>query len=120
MLLRHKVGYPYSFVATYRKDGQLHTMELSIPRDPEIWARHWQFRRMITNPDMILQFCHMNARELERRGCEDVEIRAHVEASLNGRKPEPLIDPDVNLAAVPRNLWHADWIAPLTEPLPEK
>jgi hypothetical protein len=75
---------------------------------------------MITNPDMILQFCHMNARELERRGCEEVDIRAQVLVSLNGRNPQYLIDPNVNLAAQPRNLWSADWIAPLLQPLPQK
>jgi len=38
--------------------------------------------------------------------------------SLNGRPPATILDPDRDLAAVPRDLRHADWILPLTEPLP--
>jgi len=120
MLLRHKAGYPPAFLATYRKGGQVQDERLAVPTDPEFWWRHWQYRKMITNPDMILQFCHKSARELEQQGCEDVDIRAHVLVSLNGRTPQYLVDPNVNLAAQPRNLWSADWIVPLTQPLPEK
>ena len=74
---------------------------------------------MITNPDMILQFCHMHARELELQGCEQVAIHAQIVVSLNGRDPQYMIDPRVNLASAPRNFWPAVWIAPLREPLPQ-
>ena len=33
--------------------------------------------------------------------------------SLNGRRPQPMIDPNVDLAAQPRRIGHADWIVPL-------
>lgn len=41
-------------------------------------------------------------------------------SSLNGRRPQLLIDPEVNLAAEP--LWprRRAWIRPLTEPLPDR
>jgi hypothetical protein len=38
-------------------------------------------------------------------------------ASLNGRKPQLLIDPAVDLAAQPRFAFHRSWILPLHEPL---
>lgn len=65
-------------------------------------------------PDMILQLCHHVADDFRRHGYPDIQIRAHASVSLNGRTEQLLIDPDVDLAAEPRTLWHSNWITPLT------
>ena len=44
-----------------------------------------------------------------------MEVRARTFVSLNGRRPQPLVDPDVDLAAQPRDLSHASWIVPLRD-----
>jgi hypothetical protein len=68
-------------------------------------------------PDMILQFAHYIARIWEsEQNIRGVEVRARVCVSLNGRKGALLIDPNVDLARVERNLRHADWILPLEQP----
>lgn len=72
---------------------------------------------MTTRPDMILNFSHHLADELRKQGYEQIEIRAEVWASLNGRKLQLLVDPTVNLAAQPSSLLPAKWIIPLIEPL---
>jgi vitamin K-dependent gamma-carboxylase len=84
---------------------------------PEDYLERWQVRKMSTRPDMILQFSHYLADELRQEGYDQVEVRAKVLSSLNGREPQLLIDPEVNLAAEKRTLAHAPWIMPLTEPL---
>ena len=67
-------------------------------------------------PDMILQVSHYLAEHFQKKGYPDVEVRAHVIVSLNGRPPQILIDPDVNLAKVRARLWPpASWIMPLKE-----
>lgn len=79
-------------------------------------ARH-QVDEMASRPDMILQFAHHLSREwAERRKVPGVEVRARVCASLNGRKPALMIDPERDLARVERSLGHADWILPLEQP----
>ncbi len=40
-------------------------------------------------------------------------------ASLNGRKPELFIDPNVDLMKVPRGSGIDPWVLPLTNPIPE-
>jgi hypothetical protein len=65
---------------------------------------------------MILDLAHGLADEYRRRTEKPIEVRALVLASLNGRKPQLLIDPAVNLAAEPRGWRHRRWIMPLTEP----
>lgn len=81
--------------------------------DPHAYLTPWQLQKMSNRPDMILQFSHHLADELRGQGRERVEVRAQVMASLNGRPPQWLIDPTVDLAAQPRNLEPASWIVPL-------
>ena len=80
--------------------------------DPEDHLTYWQADKMSTRPDMILQFAHYLADSMRKTGYGRVEIRARVEASLNGREERLLIDPTVDLAAEPRSLKPASWIEP--------
>jgi hypothetical protein len=80
-----------------------------------------QDSKMASQPDMILQFAHHLADTWRRR--EQVaapEVRALVLSSLNGREPAQLIDSTRDLARVPRDLYAAEWILPLTAPLPAR
>jgi hypothetical protein len=70
----------------------------------------WQREEMSGRPEMILQFAHHLAAELRAQGRPAIEIRAVALVGLNGRKPQPLIDPTVDLAAVQPSLWPAPWI----------
>lgn len=76
-----------------------------------------QRSKVVTRPDMILQFSRYLAEEKRREGFENVEVRVRAMTSLNGRERQLLIDPTVDLAKQPRNLLPAPWIVPLTEPL---
>ena len=78
--------------------------------DPGELLADWQLRKMATRPYMIRQFAHHLS---ERNG--GARVYARVSASLNGRPPHPLIDPEVDLAAEPPSWWKADWILPLVE-----
>ncbi len=79
-----------------------------------------QLKKIATHPDIILQFSHYLAELKRREGYENVEVRARVMSSLNGRKPQLLIDPNADLAKKQLSLWQADWILPLTERLPPR
>jgi hypothetical protein len=107
MLLRSKYGTA-EFVLTDRNTGETWTVQPG----GHLSAR--QFEKMPGTPDMILQFAHYLA-DVQRREGRDVEVRANVSVSLNGRIPQPLVDPSVDLAAQPRSLRPASWILPLEE-----
>jgi hypothetical protein len=79
--------------------------------DPTEYLAPWQVSKMSTRPYMIRQFAH----HLAGLSIEDAEVYVRVAASLNGREPQPLIDPDVDLAAEPISWWKADWILPLAD-----
>lgn len=70
----------------------------------------WQLDEMCGRPEMILQFAHVLADELRKKGKPRIEIRAVARVSLNDRSRQLLIFPDVDLAAVQPSLLPARWI----------
>ena len=67
---------------------------------------------MATHPDMLLQYAHHLAAKYAAKG-QSVQVFATAKVTLNGREPQLLVDPEVDLAAQPRTLWPAAWIRPL-------
>ena len=79
-----------------------------------------QARKMPRIPDMILQFAHhLDDIWAVERGIPNVEVYATVKTSLNGRPYVLMINPDIDLAKIERNLAHANWILPLKVSLKE-
>jgi hypothetical protein len=80
-----------------------------------------QQRKMSARPQMILDFAEYLEELLEDEGYQGWEVRGRFFASLNGRKYQPLIKPEVNLTEV-SDPWmsHADWILPLEIPLSDR
>jgi hypothetical protein len=110
MMLRGKRA-AVSFIATYPETGQ------SGPININRYLTERQAIKIGKDPRMIHQFCRYLAAEAAKAGFEGVQIRAIVLVSLNGRKPQLLIDPTVDLAAQPPTWDRLPFIMPLTEPL---
>jgi vitamin K-dependent gamma-carboxylase len=110
MKLRDKTGYG-EFTARDPATGKTWRI------DPRNYLTKRQESDMYEHPDEILQFAHLVAEEHAREGKGRLEVRAKVWVRLNGRKPELIVDPEVDLAAQPRSIGRWSWIRPLTEPL---
>jgi hypothetical protein len=110
MKLRTKSGEAI-FTVTHPQTGQTWIIK------PAGYLKSHQLMKMTTKPELILQFGHHLAEEKRREGYAGVEVRAHVIVSLNGREPQLLIDPNVDLAKEEVSLMPARWIVPLTTPL---
>jgi hypothetical protein len=110
MKLRTKGGEAV-FSVTHPPSGQTWTIK------PDDYLASHQVVKMITKPDLVLQFSHHLAEEKRREGYDNVEVRARVMVSLNGRQRQLLIDPNVDLAKEHVSLLPASWIVPLTTPL---
>jgi hypothetical protein len=110
MKLRTKSGEAV-FTVTHPLSGQTWTIK------PADYLKSHQLTKVTTKPELILQFGHHLAEEKRREGYEGVEVRAHVMVSLNGRQPQLLIDPNVDLAKEEVSFMPARWIVPLTTPL---
>ncbi len=75
-----------------------------------------QNSKMATRPDLILQFAHFLRDQNTLPGETPIEVYADTKISLNGRKPQRLIDPSVDLGKQEKKLFGTDnWILPLTQ-----
>jgi hypothetical protein len=111
MMLRHKDSEGF-FLLTDASTGE----EWAV--DPREHLTSRQASKMASRPEMVLQFAHYLEQRARRDGHSDVEVRANFVSSLNGRAPQMLIDPAVDLTQVRRPwLGHADWILHLETPL---
>lgn len=80
-----------------------------------------QSEKFARDPELVRQFAHFVADQFEADTGRRPEVYAFVLASLNGRKPQLLIDPNHNLARASRGaLRQPGWVLPLTETLPAK
>lgn len=109
MLLRAKVT-GLRVYGTDPKTGRSGTIDLRN------YLSQRQLRVVGRDPRMIHQLCLFISNDLESKGFQDIELRVLALASLNGRKPQLLIDPTVDLAREPRDLSYPDWIVDLHEP----
>jgi len=110
MMLRNKNVF-VRFYATDVAKGE--TGEIPVDR----MLNGLQLRELVVSPDQIVATARLFAEMARQAGIEQVEIRAVVLVSLNGRKPQLMIDPELDLLTVDRTWGHQPWIVPLTEPL---
>lgn len=95
-------------------------IDQTFPVNPRQFLNKRQRLVMSYLPDMCLQFAQYLATTLPRAGPKPLQVRAQVFASINGRKPAPLIDPNVDLASEPRTLGRPRWLLSIREPLPPR
>jgi hypothetical protein len=106
MMLRQKYARPRFFVT-------LPETQRTLEVDPLDHLIQWQFYWMSTRPHLILQYAHLLRDEYASEGEGVPEVRAHVVATLNGRPPQLLVDPRVDLAQEKYGWGGVDWIVPL-------
>ncbi|MEM6260920.1 MAG: HTTM domain-containing protein [Bacteroidota bacterium] len=77
-----------------------------------------QARKFVTRPEMAWQFAQHLETHYRQQGIEDVAVYVNARVRLNGRKPMPLIDPEVDLTSVEWDpIRPSSWILPLPEGL---
>ncbi len=123
MMLRRKEVY-IRFYATDRQSGQ--TLEIPI----DLFLNPRQIQAMAVSADQIVAIAPYLKNEvvipylesqpqLQDNSAPQVEIRVLALASLNGRNPQLMVDPDLDLTTVQRTWRDQPWIIPLREPLRE-
>jgi len=86
--------------------------------DPRDYLSDRQTWKMIVRSDMVHQFAGHLERVWQEAGHTDVQVRAEIMKSLNGRPPQLFVDPQVDLTAVPLRYFRSDpWVLALREPV---
>ena len=73
-----------------------------------------QHRMMEHDPEMMRQLAGHLAGKLREGGLGGVEVRVITSISFNGRRKQPMVDPNADLASIAHG--KGDWIEPLREP----
>jgi hypothetical protein len=84
--------------------------------DPRALLTPRQLDKMKQYPDLIFEFGRFVGEQLRQAGKPQDEVRVYALISLNGRRPQLEIDPQLNLATVAPSEEYR-YILPLTEPL---
>jgi hypothetical protein len=79
---------------------------------PLQYLTRYQAKMMASQPDMIVDFAQLVARDFAQRGVRDPQVTVDAFASLNGRRMARLIDPTVDLAQQRDGLVPKSWILP--------
>ncbi len=105
MMLRTKGGSTH-----YRVIDTETNMRIPIKLDDYLTKK--QQRGATTKPDVIWQFAQHLKKDFASQG-KDVKIYVSAYVSVNGRPFKQLINPEIDLASVPWEIFkHSDWILP--------
>jgi vitamin K-dependent gamma-carboxylase len=87
----------------------------TTPINPRRFLIQHQIERMSRDPEMLREFAAFLKRGLAAAGTP-AEIHVLAIVSLNGRRPQLLLDPEIDLGGQQRTWRTAPWIVPLNEP----
>jgi hypothetical protein len=111
MMLRDQFVQGYFYVTDPNVDRTTQMSPARFLTASQLESLYWQ-------PDTIVQFAHYLAKKLPRAGPVPLKVEARLFVSINGRKPELFVNPNVDYAIEPRPLTKPRWLLPLNEPLP--
>ncbi len=84
--------------------------------DPHTALTSTQINTLIQDPRIIVRFAHFLADDAQHKGIKNVEVKAKVLISYNGRTPQLIIDQDKDLLTVSTNATEVpQWVLPLAE-----
>ncbi len=117
-VLWHEQGMRFSWRVMIReKNGHLiyHISSASHPKqrweiNPKDYLTWRQVIEMSSQPDMIVDFAKYLLKIAKEKGISDPIIQVDSMVSLNGRKPQRMIDPNVDLLHLPSDF--NQWILP--------
>ncbi|MBI5088765.1 MAG: HTTM domain-containing protein [Actinobacteria bacterium] len=102
-------GYYLSWRVMLTEKSALLDFVVSDPTTGEQWIAEptlvltdWQAAQAAIRPDLLLATAHLVDGYYRDRLGHDVEVRARSFVSINGRAPQPLADPTIDLSAVSR------------------
>ena len=109
VMVREKMG-SITYLVKRRTDGRVWEV------NPAKYLEPRQLSEMSGQPEMIRQLAFHIKDDFESRHKTEVEVRVRALASLNGRSPAPLIDPNVDLTGTSAN--NGQWVLPMPKDPP--
>ena len=117
--LWHEAGYRFGWrVMLIEKSGWanffvVHSKGNKQEVDLSAWLTKNQEKMVSTQPDMIVQFAHHLSDYWRDSLDQDIEVHAEVWVSLNGRRSQLFVDPNIDLSSI-NNTWaQREYVVPM-------
>ncbi len=110
MMLRSKAGVP-TFYAQFAQGPRFQV-------DPLEYVTKRQLLHLAGRPALVHQLARFIADRIEQQTSRRPRVFVDLPIRLNGREPELLVDPAVDLASEPRGIGPDDWIMPAPQSPP--
>ena len=109
-----KEGHKFSWRMKLEDSMGFSVFNITNPETKETWQFFLGHYISVAHclPDTILQTAHMAQKKWLKEKGQNVEVRVDAKCSLNGRKPQVLIDPNVDLTKIEDSFKHKEWIMP--------
>jgi hypothetical protein len=106
-MLIEKAGYT-NFRILKKETGNSFTVE------NRNFLNAFQSKQMTTQPDFILEYAHFLGRYYKKElKTNNIAVFAEGYVSLNGRRSQKFIDPNIDLLNIKDSFAHKNWIIPL-------
>ena len=105
VMLMEKIGYTTFKIE--KEDGKYFYV------DNQDHLTSYQEKQMSFQPDFILEYAHYLGEYYNQQGLKNIKVFAESYVSLNGRKSQKYIDPNINLLEVEESFKNKTWIMPL-------
>lgn len=108
VMLMEKTGYA-NFKIVDQKTGKRFYVQ------NEDFLTAFQQKQMSTQADFIIEYAHYLGQHFTNQGHQNLAVFVESYASLNGRRSQPYINPDVDLLKLKNNFKHRNYILPLND-----
>jgi hypothetical protein len=113
MLIQRKIGRASFYVIDPNNDQTTKVVPEEVLGPRQVVEMGWR-------PDEMLQFAHYLTKIMPQTGPRALRVEARALISLNGRKPQLIIDPNVDLAAESLSWGRPRWLREIHEPTPPR
>jgi hypothetical protein len=106
VMLMEKLGYT-TFKIVDKDENQFFYVQ------NEDFLTSYQEKQMSFQPDFILEYAHFLGKHFKNQGYDDIAVYADSYVSLNGRRNQRYIDPEIDLLEIKDSFENKKWILPL-------
>jgi hypothetical protein len=118
-IMWHEQGYRFSWRVMLMEKIGYSTFKIEQENGRYFYVKNedhltsYQEKQMSFQPDFILEYAHYLGEFYKKKGMDNIKVFADSFVSLNGRKSQRFVDPDINLLEIKDSFRNKEWILPL-------
>jgi hypothetical protein len=118
-IMWHEQGYRFSWRVMLMEKIGYSTFKIEQENGTYFYVKNeehltsYQEKQMSFQPDFILEYAHYLGEFYKKKGMDNIKVFADSFVSLNGRKSQRFVEPDINLLEIKDSFRNKEWILPL-------